>query len=79
MQVITDQISEDSAVLTERADVLLSLHAIPSKTRDRLTRGGVAWVDIENKERSDHGNDLAEEIIQYLKRHGVRLLRVRTR
>jgi hypothetical protein len=79
MRVITDPVGADSLVPEERADVLLSLHSLPLKTRDHLDDRRVAWVDIESKERSGHGNDLAEEIIHYLKRHGVRLLRVRAR
>lgn len=56
--------------------VWVSLPALPPAWRSHLDRHGIPWIDIENKERSDHGNDLAEELAQYLKRFGVRLLRV---
>ncbi|MCC6231106.1 MAG: hypothetical protein IT580_00575 [Verrucomicrobiales bacterium] len=61
----------------EAGDVFLSLFALPAPCRQVLTERDVVWVDIEHKQRSDHGSDLGEEAIQYLKRYGVRLLRVR--
>lgn len=64
-------------VAAQSDDVYLSLYSIPAATRDQLTRKGAVWVDIESKERPDHGNELGEELIQYLKRYGVRLFRVR--
>ena len=61
----------------DHLDVVLSLRAIATADRASLVRAGTMWIDIENKERSDFGNDLGEEIVQYLKRYGVRLLRVK--
>jgi hypothetical protein len=62
----------------ERADVhvVLSLHALPDAIRTQLARRKVAWIDIQKKERSDYGNDLAEEVVQFLRRYGVRFTRV---
>jgi acetyltransferase-like isoleucine patch superfamily enzyme len=57
-------------------DVFVSLHAIPRGIREAYDRLGVTWVDIERRERSDHGNDAGEEMIYYLKRYGVRATRV---
>jgi acetyltransferase-like isoleucine patch superfamily enzyme len=58
-------------------DVVLSLRTIPTADRACLARAGKMWIDVQNKERSDFGNDLGEEIVQYLKRYGVRLFRVK--
>lgn len=60
-----------------RGDVVLSLFSIAASHRAALVRAGKMWIDIENKERSDRGNVLGEEIAQYLKRYGVRLFRVK--
>jgi hypothetical protein len=60
----------------EGLHALLSLRRLPDDTRARLARRGVAWIDIQAKERSDYGNDLAEEVVQFLRRYGVRFTRV---
>ena len=60
----------------EVADVILSLLEIPEKKRADFAVSGQIWIDLEKKERSDHGNELGEEVAQYLKRYGVRLFRV---
>lgn len=59
------------------ADVILSLRGISTADRTALVKGKTMWIDIENKERSDFGNDFGEEIAQYLKRYGIRLFRVK--
>ena len=56
--------------------VFLSLRRLPDAARKQLGRREVAWIDIEAKERSDYGNDLAEEVVQFLRRYGVRFNRV---
>lgn len=61
----------------EGVDVILSLPGISEERRTALVRNGQMWIDLEKKERSDHGNDLGEEMAQYLKRYGVRLFRVK--
>jgi acetyltransferase-like isoleucine patch superfamily enzyme len=53
--------------------VFLSLRRLPDESRHELSR---RKVDIEAKERSDDSNDLAEEVIQFLRRYGVRFNRV---
>jgi hypothetical protein len=58
-------------------DVVLSLHRIPDPLRSALSRRRVTWLDLEAKERSDSGNDLGEEVVQHLRRHGVRFFRVK--
>ena len=63
-------------VLPPRLDVLLSLRQIPDPVRAWLNQQGVMWIDVECKERSDLGNNLGEETAMYLRRYGVRLLRV---
>jgi acetyltransferase-like isoleucine patch superfamily enzyme len=57
------------------ADLFLSLFSIPDAIRTHLGTRNTVWVDIERKERSDNSNDMAEEVIQYLKRYGVRFFR----
>jgi hypothetical protein len=59
----------------ESADVNLSLLHIPEENRRSFAQGGQMWIDIEKKERSDQGNNLGEEVVQYLKRYGLRLFR----
>ncbi len=56
-------------------DLVLCLRQIPEQMRNDLVRRKQMWIDLEKKERSDFGNDLGEEIAQYLKRYGVRLFR----
>ena len=68
---------EPSDQLPTNLDVMLSLTAIPTPLRQKLSARRVMWIDIERKERSDYGNDLGEEVAQYLKRYGVRLFRCR--
>ena len=61
-----------------RPDCLVSLGPIPDTLRADWTRAGTVWIDIAAKQRNDRSNPLAEEVAQYLKRYGVRLLRERT-
>jgi acetyltransferase-like isoleucine patch superfamily enzyme len=71
--IAQDQLPKDGAA---DADVVLSLHHIPEERRADLARRKQMWIDLEKKERSNIGNELGEEVGQYLKRYGVRLLRV---
>jgi acetyltransferase-like isoleucine patch superfamily enzyme len=63
-------------VNADRGDVFLSLARISVAMRTQLDRQQVMWLDIETKERSDHGVLLGEEAAQHLRRYGVRFLRV---
>ena len=56
--------------------VLLSLRDIPEDIRRELTARQVAWIEIANKEQSRHSNELSDEVSNFLKRYGVRTLRV---
>lgn len=69
--------ADESSRLTADVDVLLSLRTIPAALRTTLSERRVMWIDIERKERPDWGNDLGEEVVQYLRRYGVRFLRSR--
>ncbi|RJP92383.1 MAG: hypothetical protein C4518_06945 [Desulfobacteraceae bacterium] len=60
----------------EDIDVFLSLWAIPVNLRKELIVRQVMWIDVENKEQSFLDNDLGNEIILYLRRYGVRFIRV---
>ena len=66
----------DQQHIPETLDVLLSLQGIPDEVRLYLARRQIMWIDIENKERADFGNNLGEEVVQYLRRYGVRFFRV---
>jgi hypothetical protein len=57
------------------ADIVVSLFAIPPEIRNRLNSVRCVWMDIHNKERSDHGSEMGEEVALYLRRYGVRFLR----
>jgi acetyltransferase-like isoleucine patch superfamily enzyme len=57
-------------------DVFLSLKEIPGEIRSRLTAGNITWLDIERKEQSLDTNELGDEVSLFLKRYGVRTLRV---
>lgn len=62
----------------DNTSVVLSLFTISDELRCRFNTLNCMWIDVESKERSDNGNDLGEEVAQYLKRYGVRLFRVKT-
>ena len=57
-------------------DVLMSLRTLPPTWRKRSEQKDVMWIDIEKKEQSRHSNDLGEEVLLFLRRYGVRFLRV---
>ncbi len=62
--------------LVGSVDVLLSLWDIPDDMRQRLHAQGTAWIEIAKKEQSQTSNALNDEVSQFLKRYGVRTLRV---
>lgn len=71
-----EPITDDRQPLPE-GDVFVSLCRIPTGLREAMVRRGVMWLDIEAKERSDHGNELGEEMALHLRRYGVRFFRVK--
>jgi acetyltransferase-like isoleucine patch superfamily enzyme len=72
----TASCSEDLAfTFPTDAKAYVSLTAIPQTLRDRLAATGILWMDIEKRERADFGNDAGEEVIQFLRRYGVRFYR----
>lgn len=56
--------------------VLLSLWDIPDSVRQRLQSQGTMWIEIAKKEQSRQSNDLGDEVSNFLKRYGVRTLRI---
>ena len=62
--------------LPNQIHVFLSLRAIPEDIRQDLAARRVAWIEIAQKEQSRHTNDLCDEVSSFLKRYGVRTLRV---
>jgi len=73
--VANDTLDQTSAM---NADVVLSLHRIPDALRSGISRAGAMWLDLDAKERSDAGNELGEETVSHLRRHGVRFFRVKS-
>ena len=57
-------------------DVWISFHKISLEERKRLKELNVLWFDVENKERSPLSNDLSEEVALFLRRYGIRFIRV---
>ena len=68
--------AEASGDVHPNLDVFLSLHRIPQEVRSAYDRQQTLWIDIAAKERSERSNDMGEEVAQYLRRYGVRFLRV---
>ena len=64
------------ALIPAQTRAYLSLTAIPKPLRERLSAARILWADIESRERADYGNDLGEELMQFLRRYGVRFYRV---
>jgi acetyltransferase-like isoleucine patch superfamily enzyme len=56
-------------------DVLISLPELSEEWRRKLIRRRVAWIDIEKRERADIDTMFSEEVVQYLRRYGLRFLR----
>ena len=56
--------------------LLLSLWDIPNDVRQRLQFQGTMWIEIAKKEQSQQSNDLGDEVSNFLKRYGVRTLRI---
>jgi serine acetyltransferase len=77
LHVEYDAVAPDQTFDVDAASVLVSLKPLPASVREKLERDGAMWIDVDSKERSDSGNDVGEEVAQYLRRYGVRLLRVR--
>ena len=55
---------------------MLSLWEIPDDIRHGLQSKGIMWIEIARKEQSQVSNDLGEEVNNFLKRYGVRTLRI---
>ena len=67
---------ETADLVSADIDVLLSFDRISDGAKKRLgSRRGV-WFDVENKERSPLTNDLSEEVALFLRRYGIRFIRV---
>lgn len=59
----------------QASDVLLSLAPLSTETRVVLTGRGVLWLDLSTKERADVTHPWGEEVVQHLRRHGLRFYR----
>lgn len=77
LEVVEGDAREAVQCLTSGApQVFLSLCDIPDDVRQRLEARGTMWIEIAKKEQSRHSNDLGDEISNFLKRYGVRTLRI---
>ena len=77
MEVVEGDAREAVQCLTFGApQVFLSLCDIPDDVRQRLEARGTMWIEIAKKEQSRYSNDLGDEISNFLKRYGVRTLRI---
>jgi acetyltransferase-like isoleucine patch superfamily enzyme len=56
--------------------VFLSLREIPPDIRALLDARHIMWIEIAGKEQSWDSNPLGDEVALYLKRYGVRTLRI---
>jgi acetyltransferase-like isoleucine patch superfamily enzyme len=77
LEVVEGDIHEAIERLTPGSiHVLLSLWDIPDDVRQRLQSQGTMWIEIAKKEQSRYSNDMGDEISNFLKRYGVRTLRI---
>lgn len=77
LEIAEDGVSKAGRPTGARAPhVFLSLRAITGEERAMLESQRTLWIDVASKERSRQSNDLGEEVAAFLKRYGVRTLRV---
>jgi acetyltransferase-like isoleucine patch superfamily enzyme len=55
-----------------RLHAVVSLKRIPAEVRRVWETRGTLWIDIESKERAILSNPIGEELVQFLRRYGVR-------
>ena len=58
-----------------RGDTVLSERTLPAAALADYRAGGVSWLDLGAKTRSEAGSPLAEELALFLGRYGIRLRR----
>jgi acetyltransferase-like isoleucine patch superfamily enzyme len=75
---VDTKLSEDMIAdpATAALNVYLRFGQISAEGRKTLDGRGVPWFDVEKKERSRSTNDLGEEVALFLRRYGIRFLRV---
>ena len=60
-----------------RGDTVLSETPLAASVRAAYTSGGVYWLDLGGKSRSEDGSPLTEELAVFIARYGIRLPRER--
>lgn len=60
-------------------DVVIALPVLGRPERQRIETAGAAWLDIASKERSRTANELSDEVEEFLRRSGLRLLKYQHR
>lgn len=58
-----------------RVDAVVSLKRMPAEVRSAWESRRTLWIDIETKERAALTNPIGEELVQFLRRYGVRFTR----
>ncbi len=76
MKVFYDDIAENEQFLSENLNLFVSLRTIPKRIRKKFNDSKVMWIDIEKKEQPLFWNNFGEEVVLFLRRYGVRFLRV---
>lgn len=76
LQVAEDPITQPAGAPSGPVDVFVSLHQIPPGARNSLEARSVMWIDIATKQQSRFSNELGDEVSRFLRRYGVRTLRV---
>ena len=77
LEVVDGDVREAVRNLTRGpVNVLLCLWEIPDDVRQHLQSQGTMWIEIARKEQSRSSNDLGDEVSNFLKRYGVRTIRI---
>jgi len=71
---VTDGDVQDGAE-SDAVDVFLSFRQIPENVRASLTAKNIVWIDMTKREQPRVSNELGDEVLNFLKRYGVRTLR----
>jgi acetyltransferase-like isoleucine patch superfamily enzyme len=77
LEIVEEGVREAAQRLTpDASQVFLSLWDIPDDVRQCLQSQGIMWIEIAKKEQSRYSNELGDEVSNFLKRYGVRTLRI---
>lgn len=60
---------------TFKVNVVMSLFGFDKQTRAKMNDENQMWVDLKSNERGGRSNAFGEELVEYVKRFGIRLIR----